>query len=219
MDYHQKLMISILNEAGAKYWTEANFSFLGELNFVKVIKADGTVTSPNRNWGYVVFQNLEPGDVIQIEGQTTADMTRELPGEMVHIMLLSYDVPIYKAAIEFITPKDQELNIRCNRLDCQLQEKGLGEEHRYYRWDFEHVAKREREMAAQESLDSYAWLMVGTLDNWSEVVKWYLRKTYRRLESNYEIDEALTEIIKEGMTKEEKVRAIYNYLTREITYS
>lgn len=218
IDYNQKMMIAIQNEAGAKYWTEANFGFLGSINFVKVLKKDGQVVSPNRNYGYVVFKNLEPGDIIQIEGNSKADMTREQHGEMYHIAAISHDVPVHHATMEFIHPKDQDLFYNCNRLSCEpkIEEK---DGFKILNWEYHDVPKMEQEAAVLDHLDAYVWIMFSTQKDWSAIVNWYLRKTYRRLETNYEIDNALLSIISEGMSDEEIVQAIYNYLTKEITYS
>ena len=57
----QKLMVKILTD-DAKVWTESDFSFMGELNFVKVIKKNGAEINPDKQNGYVVSKDLEPGD-------------------------------------------------------------------------------------------------------------------------------------------------------------
>ncbi|MFT5166211.1 MAG: Tfp pilus assembly protein PilF [Saprospiraceae bacterium] len=218
IEYNQKMMIAIQNDAGAKYWTEANFGFLGEINFVKVLKKDGQVVSPSRNYGYVVFKNLEPGDIIQIEGNSKANMTREMHGEMYHIAALSHEVPVCRAKLEFIHPKEQDIFYECYRLDCNPD---IREEDAYkiLTWEYNDIPKMEGESAVLDDLDSYAWIMFSTQNDWAEIVNWYLRKTYRRLETNYEIENELLTIISEGMKEEEIVEAIYNYVTKEITYS
>lgn len=218
IDYNQKMLIAIQNEAGAKFWTEANFGFLGNISFVKVLKKDGQEISPNRNYGYVVFKNLEPGDIIQIEGNSKADMTGELHGEMYHIAALSHEVPVHHAQLEFIHPADKDLYYTCYRLDCEPETR-LEDTYKVLSWEFDKIDKMQREDAILDDLDAYAWIMFSTMESWSDVVDWYLKKTYRRLETNYEIDGALLGIIQEGMSEAEMVEAIYNYLTKEITYS
>ncbi len=216
--YYQKLWIKILNSAGANYWTEADFSFLGEIGLVKVIKSDGTEMTPSRNWNLVVFQNLQPGDIIQIEGFSNGDMTREIPNEMYHMTWLSMEVPVYKSVFELITPAEKKINYNCNKIGCdpKIQTKNKS---KIYTWENYHTPKNEHEEAIQDNMDKFAWVMLSTQDDWSKVVKWYQRKTYRRLEANYDVKNQLKKIIKNGMTKEEQVHAVYNYLTKEITYS
>jgi hypothetical protein len=218
LKYHQKLWIKILNSAGVNYWTEADFSFLGEIGKVKVIKADGSEVTPSRNWNLVVFQNLQPGDLIEIEGFSNGDMTREVPNEMYHMAWLSMEIPIYKSVFEIVLPKGKILNYVCNKVNCDpaIREK---DEVKIYTWENNDTPKNKHEEAVLDKMDKFAWLMLSTQPGWEKVVKWYERKTYRRLEANYEVKSQLAKIVNDGMTDEEKVRAIYNYLTTTITYS
>ena len=75
--------------------------------------------------GYVVFKNLEAGDIIQIEGNSKANMNSELTGQMFHIAAISHDFPVYKAKMEFIHPTDVDLNYKCYRLDCEPEVKTI----------------------------------------------------------------------------------------------
>jgi predicted negative regulator of RcsB-dependent stress response len=218
LDYNQKLMIKIKNEAGAKYWTEANFGFMGDISFVKVIKADGRITSPSRNYGYVVFKNLKAGDIIQLEGNSKGDMTREIPNEMYHITASSFEVPVNRARLEYVIPTDKPFETQCYRSDCTYTTRTV-DDFTAYTWELKDIKKMEYEDAVKDNLDSYTWFMYSTLKDWSEVVKWYLRKTYRRLETNYEVKGVVQTVVNDAMSEEEKVTAIYNYLTKEITYS
>jgi len=216
--YHQRLWIKILNSAGANYWTEADFSFLGEVGLVKVIKSDGSEVTPSRNWNLVVFQNLQPGDIIQIEGFSNGDMTREIPNEMYHMTWLSMEVPIYKSVFELVVPAEKQINYSCNKIACTPKVKTESDA-KIYTWENVHTPKNEHEAAVLDNMDKFAWVMLSTQDDWSKVVQWYERKTYRRLEVNYEIKNQLNKIISPEMTSKEKVHVVYNYLTKGITYS
>lgn len=218
LNYHQKLWIKILNSAGVNYWTEADFGFLGEIGKVKVIKEDGSEVTPSRNWNLVVFQNLQTGDLIEIEGFSNGDMTREIPNEMYHMAWLSMEIPIYRSVFEIILPKEKTLNYVCNKVNCDPVIR-VKDEVKVYTWKNNDTPKNEHEEAVLDKMDKFAWLMVSTQPDWKKVVKWYERKTYRRLEANYEVKNQLTKIVDDEMNDEEKVRAVYNYLTTGITYS
>lgn len=218
LNYHQKLWIKILNSAGVNYWTEADFSFLGEVGKVKVIKKDGSEVTPSRNWNLVVFQNLQPGDLIEIEGFSNGDMTREIPNEMYHMAWLSMEIPIYKSVIEIILPKEKILNYVCNKVNCDPEIR-VKDEVKIYTWENNETPKNVHEESVLDKMDKFAWYMVSTQPDWGKIVKWYKRKTYRRLEANYEVKNQLAKIVHVSMNDEEKVRAVYNYLTTRITYS
>ena len=218
LQYHQNLTIKILNQAGANYWTEADFSFLGEIAKVKVVKPNGTEITPSRNWNLVVFQNLEPEDIILIEGNSLGNMTREIPDEMFHMSWLSMEVPVYRSLLELVAPPDKDINFVCNKVDCNVQTRKEADA-KIYSWDHYEIAKNENEEALSDKMDAFAWIMLSTQRDWSKVVKWYQRKTYLRQKVNYELKGILDEIITKEMTEEEKVESVYNYLTTEINYS
>ncbi|HFB99790.1 MAG TPA: DUF3857 domain-containing protein, partial [Phaeodactylibacter sp.] len=218
LNYHQKLWIKILNEGGANYWTEADFSFLGEIGMVKVIKPDGSEVTPSRNWNLVVFKNLQPDDIIQIEGFSNGDMTREIPNEMYHITWLSMEIPIYRSVFELILPKEKQVNYECNRVTCTPKIRTENEV-KIYTWEIEDIPKNEHEEAILNNMDKFAWIMLSTQKDWKKIAKWYESKTYRRWEANYDVKNQLKKIVHKGMTSKEKVQAVYNYLTSGITYS
>ena len=218
-DVESKMMIKILNEAGARFWTEANFNFLGRVNSAKVIKPDGREITPEMSYSYAVIKNLEPGDVIQVKGNYEYNMSVEVSNESFWLSGLSYEAPIYYQKLELISAKDQYLNIACNRMECENYEKRIARNYQIFLWERNDVPKIEQEDAVLDRLDAVSWIMIGTMKDWSRISQWYLDKTYRKLELNYEIRNAVDTVIKDGMSKEEKVIALYNFITTDITYS
>ena len=115
---------------------------MGEISFVKVLKADGRITSPSRSYGYVVFKNLEAGDIIQLEGNSKGDMTREIPNEMYHIAAISFEVPVHRARIEYIIPSEKPLQTQCYRADCSYKTRQI-KDFTAYTWNFTNIDKME----------------------------------------------------------------------------
>lgn len=217
-----KMAIKVLTDAGAKSWTEYDFSFLGNLTTCKVLKANGSEFNPDKRGGYVVFKNLEPGDIIKLEGSLkwNVSTTREseLGRELVLVNFLSFHVPVRHSKVEYGIEQGARLNYILHNLDDNLSKRSA-DGFDFYKWEYSDVKKVAVEEAIVDAHDTYASLMVSTLDDWAPVVKWYQAKTYRKLESNYELKAVRDSIIKPGMKDEEKVIAIYNYITKEIKYS
>jgi len=218
VDIYQQIMIKILNEAGAKKWTEFDFSFLGTLNTVKVIKSNGAEVVPDKRGGYVVFKNLEPGDVIEIDGVYKWKQQTELGQEFSLIHYVSFDAPIYYKKYEVAVPKGIYLGHLTHKLSDNVI-KSSRNEFDFYLWEYHDLPKIENEGALLDAYDLYSTIMVSTMPDWSQVVEWYQHETYRKLEPGYEIREVLDSIVKPGMSKEEQVIAIYNYITKRIKYS
>jgi lipopolysaccharide biosynthesis regulator YciM len=216
--YFQKLMVKILTEDGARVWTESDFSFMGELSFVKVIKKNGAEINPDKNNGVVVFKDLEPGDIIQMEGTYTGSIDNEIKDGFFMLNYLSFDVPVYYAKVEIIVPEDMPYNYDFHKVpDNVVKKKENG--YQYYTWEFNKIAKAEEEEAVYDKIDPYAYIWGTSIPSWSEFVEWYKEKTYRKLDPTYEVKEVLDTIIKPGMTQMQKVEAVYNFVTEKINYS
>lgn len=214
----QKVLLKIQTDAGAKYWTEMNFGMFGRLNYIRVIKPDGRETTPDRNGSQVVFKDLEAGDLIQLEGSYGTNASGELGKELFFTLPLNHDAVIYKSKVELMVSEGKYLQYRCNRINCDYEkrtEKGKD----IYTWENTAIPKYEREAAILDGYDTYAWIMMSSLEDWSTVSDWYLDKTYRRLEPNYEVRAITDRIVTKDMTDKEKIVTIYNYITKEITYS
>lgn len=214
---YQKLMIKILTDDGARLWTQSDFSYMGDLSFVKVIKKNGAIITPDNQYGYVVFKDLEPGDIIQMEGNYSGSMDSEFDGFFL-LNYLSYDAPVYYCKVEVIMPENIVYNYDIHKLkDNVVKKKDKGYE--YYRWEFSDLPKVEDEEDVFDKIDPYAYIWGTSMTKWSQFVEWYQQKTYRKLEPTYEVLEVLDTIIKPGMTPMEKVEAVFNYVAVKINYS
>lgn len=218
LEIDQKVLIKILTNAGAKAWTEANFNMFGRVNYVRIIKPDGREITPERSGSYVVFKDLEANDLIQLEGSYGANLSGELGNELFFTLPLNHDATIYNSKVELMVPEGKFLQFRCNRVNCEYTKRSeRGKD--IYTWNNSKVEKFENEAAVLDNYDMYAWIMMSSLSDWTTVSDWYLDKTYRRLEPNYEVRAITDSIVTKEMTDKEKTIAIYNYITKEINYS
>lgn len=215
---YQKLMIKILNDDGARMWTESDFSYMGDLNYVKVIKKNGAEITPDASYGYVVFKDLEPGDIIKMEGNYKGFQENEFNDGMFLMNYLSFDAPVYYAKIELIFPDSIEYKYDCHKVSDNIVKK-TENGFTHYRWEFNDVAKQEEEDDVYDKIDPYTYVWGTTINNWSTLSDWYKQKTYKKPEATYEVKEALDTIIKSSMTPFEKVEAVYNFVTENINYS
>ncbi|MBL7802489.1 MAG: hypothetical protein JNL02_02050 [Saprospiraceae bacterium] len=214
----RKAVIHIRNDAGAKRWTEADLRLIGTVTSVKVLKKDGSVNSPDLGWGVAVFKNLQPGDIILVEGTGKHDMPDEIPGEFLDFNILSWPSPVAKATLDLLIPEDLELYTACNRLDCNYTSRDTGAL-KLLQWTWNDIAKLEDEEATPDNIDAAAWMMLGSVSDWSRVVQWYERKTYQRTEPNYEVLAQGRALIQPGMSEAQIVETLHTFITRDINYS
>lgn len=213
-----KMAIKILTDAGTKTWTEFDFSFLGNLTTCKVIKANGTEFNPDKSGGFVVFKNLEPGDIIKLEGNYKWNISTELGKELIQFNYLNFHVPMRYAKYEYGIAENLDFNYLLHNAEDKMQKRNA-DGFNFYRFEYSDLKKVVQEDAVVDQTDTYSSIMVSTMKDWSPVVEWFKAKSYRKLESNYELKAVRDSIIKPGMTDEQKVIAIYNYITKEIKYS
>lgn len=215
----RKAAIRILSEAGAKNWTEADLRQIGQITSAKVLKKDGSITSPELGYGMAVFKNLQAGDIILVEGTTEMGVSEDIAGDFWDLHIPGWQVPVLHATAEMLAPADMHLFFTANRVEATPTSQRDTGDFKLYTWDWSHVPKMESEEAAPDTYDNYAWLMMGTMQDWSPVVRWYERQTYCRTEPNYEVLEKARQIIRPEMTEEEIVEALHTFIVREINYS
>jgi len=213
-----KIMVKILKDPGVIKWTEYNFSFLGKVQMAKVIKQNGAEIIPDIQGGYAVFKDLVPGDIIQIEGMYTWHPQSELDNELTMNNFFTFEAPVYYTKYEVALRTGKKLNYLHHNLVDNLQ-KSNHDGYDFYRWEYHDTHKMEHEEASLDDYDMYGTIFISTMTDWSKVVDWYADKTYKKLEPTYEVREVLDSIIKPGMSQPDKVKAIYNYLTKDIKYS
>lgn len=215
----RKAVIRILSEAGAKNWTEADLRQIGQIDAAKVLKRDGSITSPELGYGMGVFKNLQAGDIILVEGTMEMGVSEEMAGDFWDIQIPTWQAPVLRASLELLAPASLELHFAANRISATpiaVRDTGA---FRHYTWEWNNIPKMETEEAMPETYDNFAWLMMGSMQNWAPVVRWYERQTYCRLEPNYEVMEKARQIIRPDMTEEEIVEALHTFIVREINYS
>ena len=215
---YSKMLIKILTEAGATSWTEYNFSRIGSIKYIKVIKPSGAELFPDVNGSFVVFKNLKIGDYILFETEDAFTPKNELGSYLHGFQDMVFQAPLNFVKFEVIIPKDQELHYILHKLENDLEE-SIDNDSKHYTWTYKHLPKQVQEEAILDYYDTYTHIQYNTLSDWSPVVEWYNAKTYRKLESNYEIRAILDTIIQPEMSNKEKVISIYNFITKEITYS
>ncbi len=213
-----KMLIRILTEAGANSWTEYNFYQFGNLDYIKVIKPDGAEIYPETSGTFVVFKNLAPGDLIVLEGKANWSTSSERGKELSYFQRMMFHAPVNYAKIEVAVPQDTYLGYKHYKLEDNVV-RSKRDNFDFYTWTYRNIPKAIEEEAVLDETDTYAMIMFSTHKDWSPIVDWYKAMTYRKLESNYEIEQILQQIIIDGMSDKEKMIAIYNWVTKEINYS
>ncbi len=215
---YQQMLVKILTESGVNSWTEYDFSLLGNLTSVTVIKEHGTDVIPDRMRGYVVFKNLKPGDMIRLEGQMTESLAGYLDREFYRMAFFSFHAPIHYAKFQVLVPEGRYMGYLHHNLEDNVVKKHVSS-YDSYTWEYADLPKIHREEAIVDEYDIQRSILISSMKDWSKVVEWYQRMTYRKFEMKYDVREELQTIVDDSMTDREKVIAVYNHITRRVNYS
>lgn len=218
VEIYHKLMVLVLTEAGAERWTEGNFRHMGNILSLKVVKPDGSENSPDSRGGYVVFKNLSPGDLIQIETKSEFELNGPFDNEINNGYYVFYTDPVYFSKFEVAIPANKVLQYSSHKFEGG-PDTFSNTQYLHYRWQHYHLPGIKDEEGVPDAFDRYRSIQVSSMTDWSKMVKWYQRETYRRLELTYDIRHVLDTLLKPTMTDEQKVGRIYNFVTRQIKYS
>ncbi|MGB1247309.1 MAG: DUF3857 domain-containing protein [Chitinophagales bacterium] len=218
-DIYQSQALEVLTEEGASQLTEISFSHFGSLTDFKVIKKSGAEVIPDNSYGYLVFKNLEPGDIIYVEGVSENHTTNyELGKEYYVPNTMNVPYPLYYSRLEMAVPEGEDLTINYSNIENTLQER---QENGFdiYSWEYTDVAKVVWEDAMLGDYDDYARIDISSMADYSMMVDWYKKKTYRRTELTYEVKEALDSLDLWDASDMDKAKGVYNYITKHINYS
>lgn len=216
---YQSLMIKILKESGIEKYNEFDMSFMGNITSAKIIKSDGTESTPEKSGSYLVIKNLEAGDLIQVEGQAEIEAETIFGKDFNHQHFIFFPDPVFYSKFDFSLPKGKFLGYKTHKMDKEPSKFTDSFNYDHYVWQNTNLPKIQEESAFPDYYDLYRSVTVSTIKDWEKVNDWYEQTTYQKNNLTYEIKEILDTLITPGMTDAQKVQKIYNYITTKIRYS
>ncbi len=219
VNIYQSLMIKIMKESGIEKYNEFDMNFMGDITSAKIIKANGTESTPEKSGSYVVIKNLEAGDLIQVEGHSILEAETIFGKDFNHQHFIFFPNPVFYSKFNFSVPKGKYLGYKTHKMDSVPAQFTDSFNYDHYVWQNYNLGKIQEESAFPDYYDLYRSVSVSTMKNWQPVNDWYEQTTYQKTEPTYELKEILDTLIVPGMTDEAKVQKIYNYITTKIRYS
>lgn len=219
VNIYQSLMIKILKESGIEKYNEFDMSFMGNITSAKIIKANGTESTPEKSGSYVVIKNLEAGDIIQVEGHADIEAETIFGKNFNHQHFIFFPNPVFYSKFDFAVPKGEFLGYKTHKMDKEPVKFTDSFNYDHYVWQNNNLQKIQEESAFPDYYDLYRSISISTIKNWEPVNDWYEQTTYQKTDLTYEVKEILDTLIKPGMTNVEMVQKIYNYITTKIRYS
>jgi len=232
--------IRMLADAGVKAFAVLNFTYTSanevvEIDYVRVRKPDGTVVkTPDYNIQdmpgeitrtaplysdihekHVAVKGLSVGDVLEylVRYRVTKP---EVPGHFWQEYSFTKNAIARDERLEISVPAAKYVKVVSPEFKPEVKEEGG---RRIYRWTHTNLIVREKDPdEIPRRIPPNPDVQVTTFTNWEEVGNWYGELQKTQLEVTPTIQSKVNELTKGLKTDEEKIRAIYNFVSLKFHY-
>jgi tetratricopeptide (TPR) repeat protein/transglutaminase-like putative cysteine protease len=237
--------IKIVSESGVQGMGQLKVGYSAlsdklEIVYVRVRKPDGTVVTAQESAiqdltlpdapvytdyheKHISVPSLRPGDVLEYEFVRT--ITNPLtPGQFWTSVNFSEKGIILDQQLEINVPKERQIKLKSKPgYEPKITEEG---DRRIYRWTYTHLkdeeegplSKRKKKKSPHRSEDEISTVQLTTFQSWEELGAWYASLERDRRQPNAAI-QAEGEELAQGKTDDmAKVKALYEYVSRNIRY-
>jgi len=233
-------LVKILTEQGKENYSEATFGYFVSYDTVmvtmaRVIGRGGTMIDipsdqikdipfpafgkfflPNVREKIIIFPNLVLGSSIEF---ISKEIMRNPPMEEnfdVSLLFEGMD-PLSCKVFELVTPKEMEVKhlVKNGKLNFSRQELG---DKVLYRWEAKDVPRIISEPGMPPLWDVATKLLITTVPSWENWSRWYYQMASPTFEADQAIKDKVTELTSGLQTEEEKIRALYYFVSQKIRY-
>ena len=218
----------ILTEAGVKrfdrYFAQSYGGEAFKWKSARVIKPDGSVVEAKTQSGrggfrFADFPPLEPGDVVDVSYRRDQREQSFFGDYFGNVNYFADQVPMLLSTYTLVTPANREFYFHTANLDVEpvvtMSEDGAT---RVYEWTVENSPKIRAERAMPAATELYPQVQVTTYKSWDAFATWW----WSMIRDQHIADDALkakvAELVAGKETRIEKIRAIYEFVTGEVTY-
>lgn len=218
------LVAKVLTKEGIEYWKNINVGGYNEqtttIEKAEVVKASGTKVQAETNDTEIVFTNLEVGDAInliyKVENHNSGKLInhfwdkfylqRYLPAKRLRYSLLVADGIKFQHMVSNGTDEPKQTKV---------------DEFTLYEWEAANTPAVKSEDKMPALSDMVPTLFVSSLPSWDFVSKWYNDIASYKAKADYEVKKVVADLFKDrkNLTELDKVKAIYRYILKNITYS
>lgn len=163
----------------------------------------------------ISFPGVELGDSIETLVETKSKPL--IKGHYNDVILFQVFEPILRKEATIEGPASLLLNhvVKNGSLEFSKEEKG---DRIVYRWKAANSPKIEQELGMVPLTDVTLKVIAGTFKNWQELSKYGDSLNVGKVDSNEALKAKVAELTKDCQTDEEKILAIFHYISRKVRY-
>lgn len=127
--------------------------------------------------------------------------------------------PMEEDILEIVLPETVELRYKSFNTDLIPQVISEGEKKRYIITNLKQSAViPEPRMPALIDRETFPQLRLWTLTDWQPIATWYIQMVREQMTADKELEAFTRQLIVDKSTKEEKISAIFNFVSRNVRY-
>lgn len=232
---YEHLVATVLAEEGAKRLATYGVAHdpgdeQVRIRRARVLRKDGRVDDAPAppGWSWVKFPPLSVGDTIDVEAR--ADTVRVgVFGNYFGVRHLFHALGIASTRHSeqiYLAPAGPRLHFSTRNgapepvvTHVKLPGDGDGAEHVQYTFTMQNLAKPPIESAMPNVLEFLPSVSVSTYGTWEEFTSWWWNLIEKECQSSPQIREKVAELVKGKTTREEKIRAIYDFVVTDVRYN
>ena len=234
-------IVQILRPEAAERWREQRFSWAPEhqkftLNWIRVVKPDGTVISEkpaqsqesdvpaqlgnptyaNRRVLRLSLTGVEAGTIVDYS-VTTEELKPFLPGDFLESWSVSTGLATKRSRYIVdvpagFTPRIEEKNLNFKRVERTANGRHT------YTWATADLPKIKSETWAADSNGVYMSVAVGSPTTWEKIGAWYAGNAKSRYALTPEVLGKIDAQVKGARTLEDSIRAVHRWVAQDIRY-
>lgn len=213
-------LYEITSESGIEELKE--YSVDGDLKKAEIIKPNGSIVPGEDSYGYVVFSNLEVGDVVIIQYDSVEKFSGRFYKDFNTASYFNSYYPVVESTFTVITPENLKYNVVYNNGNVPFTTKKIDGK-TYTNWTLKNLPQiSKEENFAKPYADIANSVNVGTLNSWKDIANWYSDLVKKVAVSDKVTDKAFLEIFpngNNGLSQYETAEKIYNYIEKNVKYS
>jgi hypothetical protein len=220
----EEALVKILTDDGVEWYNNTGISYYANQSLIidkaYTIKTDGTEIQAEINGSQLVYKSLEKNDYVYYKYRILNNNSGLLNEYFWTTQGFSSYNPVEKLKYSVILPKDMNLIIRSNNMSDQPSSTSNVGPYKLLVWERNKVPAIEYEYYMPQISDVGENLYLSTINDWNLVAKWYYDLTRSKIIEHYEIKNKVADIFKgeNELSEKEKVKRIYEYITKEISY-
>ncbi|MGH7493940.1 MAG: transglutaminase domain-containing protein [bacterium] len=185
-----------------------------------VIKAGGAEIKADIVENHLVFKSLESNDCIYIRWRIKNYYSGKLSRHFWDTFYCNGFYPVKKASYTLLAPANFRFQHECQNF-TQTPKQIKSPEGMIYQWTVENEPAIRYEYEMPPLGDVGKVLHLSSIERWEVLVTWYQELIGTKTESTFEIKEQVAALMegKADFSQDEKVKAVYEFITENIRYS